>query len=79
MKKLQILGTGCPKCKKLLELTEQAAIELGIEYEIEKVTDMNDIMTFGILITPALAVDGQVKVAGKIPSMDALKKILESS
>ena len=77
MKKLQILGTGCPKCKKLTELAEQAAKELGIEYEIEKVTDMNDIMTFGIMMTPGLAVDDEVKVAGKIPDIEEIKKMLE--
>ncbi|MDZ7860354.1 MAG: thioredoxin family protein [Candidatus Krumholzibacteriota bacterium] len=77
MKKLQILGTGCPKCKKLTELTEQASKELGIEYEIEKVTDINDIMNFGVMMTPGLAVDGEVKVAGKIPNVEEIKKMLE--
>ena len=76
MKKLQILGTGCPKCKMLAELTETAAKDLGIEYEIEKVTDINDIMKFGVIMTPALAVDGQVKVVGKVPSPDEIKKML---
>jgi len=76
MKKLQILGTGCPRCKKLAELTEQAAQELGIEYEIEKVTDINDIMNFGIMMTPGLAVDGEVKLAGKIPNVEYIKKML---
>jgi len=76
MKKLQILGAGCPKCKMLAELTETAAKDLGIEYEIEKVTDINDIMKFGVMMTPALAVDGQVKVVGKIPSPDEIKKML---
>ena len=76
MKKLQILGSGCPKCKMLAELTETAANDLGIEYEIEKVTDINDIMKFGIMMTPALAVDGQVKVVGKVPSSDEIKKML---
>ena len=76
MKKLQILGTGCPRCKKLAELTEQAAQELGIEYEIEKVTDINDIMNFGIMMTPGLAVDGEVKLAGKIPNVEDIKKML---
>ncbi len=76
MKKLQILGTGCPKCKMLAELTETAAKDLGIEYEIEKVTDINDIMKFGVMMTPALAVDGQVKVVGKVPSPDEIKKML---
>lgn len=76
MKKLQILGTGCPKCKMLAELTETAANNLGIEYEIEKVTDINEIMKFGVMMTPALAVDGQVKVVGKVPSTDEIKKML---
>jgi len=76
MKKLQILGTGCPKCKKLAEATEQAAKELGIAYELTKVTDINEIMTFGVMMTPALAVDGVVKVVGKVPSVDEVKKFL---
>ena len=73
MKKLQILGTGCPKCKKLAENTETAAKALGIEYVIEKITDINEIMKFGVMMTPALAVDGQVKVVGKVPDADAIK------
>ena len=76
MKKLQILGTGCPKCKKLAENTEAAAKALGIEYDIEKVTDINEIMKFGVMMTPALAVDGQVKVVGKVPSPEEIKKML---
>jgi small redox-active disulfide protein 2 len=62
MKKLQILGMGCPKCRKLTEQTETAAKALGIEYQLEKVTDINQIMSFGVMMTPALAVDGIVKV-----------------
>lgn len=76
MKKLQILGPGCPKCKKLAENTETAAKDLGIEYTLEKVTDINDIMKFGVMMTPALAVDGQVKVVGKVSSPDEIKKML---
>lgn len=76
MKKLQILGTGCPKCKKLAELTEEAAKSLGIDYELEKVSKLQEIMKFGVMITPALAVDGQVKVAGKVPSVDDIKKLI---
>jgi len=76
MKKIQILGTGCPKCKKLAENAEAAAKELGIEFEIEKVTDINEIMKFGVMVTPALAVDGEVKVVGKVLSQDEIKKIL---
>jgi small redox-active disulfide protein 2 len=76
MKKLQILGTGCPKCKKLAANTEAAAKDLGIEYEIEKVTDINEIMNFGVMMTPALAVDGQVKVVGRVLPPDEIKKML---
>ena len=76
MKKLQILGTGCPKCKKLAENAEAAAKAAGIEYTIEKVTDINEIMKFGVMMTPALAVDGEVKVAGKVPSPEEIKGML---
>jgi small redox-active disulfide protein 2 len=76
MRTLQILGTGCPKCRKLAEATEEAAKNLGIEYRLEKVTDITTIMSFGVMMTPALAVDGEVKVSGKIPSADELRKIL---
>lgn len=76
MKRLQILGVGCPKCRKLAENTEAAAKALGIEYSIEKVTDVNAIMQFGVMMTPALAVDGQVKAVGKVPSPDEIKKML---
>ncbi len=76
MKKIQILGTGCPKCKKLAENTEAAAQSLGLEYELEKVTDINEIMKFGVMMTPGLAVDGKVKVVGKVPSPDEIKTML---
>jgi len=76
MKKIQILGTGCPKCKKLAENAEAAASELGIEYTIEKVTDINEILSFGVMMTPALIVDGEVKVVGKVPDPEAIKVIL---
>jgi len=76
MKKLQILGTGCPKCKNLAENAEAAAKALGIEYAIEKVTDINEIMKFGVMMTPALAVDGTVKVVGKVPDAEAIKALL---
>jgi len=76
MKKIQILGTGCPKCKKLAENAEAAAKGLGIEFEIEKVTDINKIIKFGVMMTPALAVDGEVKVVGKVLSPDEIKKML---
>ena len=76
MKKIQILGTGCPKCQKLTEHAEAAAKELGLQYELEKVIDIAQIMAFGVMMTPALAVDGKVKVAGKVPSVDEIKKLL---
>ena len=74
--KLQILGTGCAKCKSLAIATEQAAQALGVPYELEKVADLKQIMAFGVMITPALVVDGRVKVSGKVPSVDELKKLL---
>ena len=77
MKKIQILGTGCPKCKKLAENAEIAAKALGIEYELEKVTDINEIMKFGVIMTPALVVDGEVKFVGKVPSPDEIKGLLQ--
>jgi len=76
VRKIQILGTGCPKCKKLAENAEAAARELDAEVEIEKVTEINEIMKFGVMMTPALAIDGQVKAVGKVPSPDEIKSML---
>lgn len=76
MKILQVLGTGCPKCKKLAEHVEAAAKELGIEYELVKITDINQIMAFGVMMTPALAIDGEVKLVGKVPEAADLKPLL---
>ena len=76
MKKIQILGTGCPKCKKLAENAKTAATDLGIEYEIEKITDINNIMKFGVMMTPALVIDGEVKTVGKVPAIEEIKKML---
>lgn len=78
MKMLQILGTGCPKCRKLAETTEEAAKSLGLEYRMEKVTDVRAILGFGVMTTPALAVDGVVKVSGKVPSTEEMKRILSA-
>ncbi len=77
MKKVQILGTGCPKCKKLAENAQAAADALGLEYQLEKVTDLKQIMAFGVMFTPALAVDGVVKVSGKVPDVEAIKALLQ--
>lgn len=76
MKKIQILGTGCPKCKKLAENAEAAAKDLGGEFDIEKITEINEIMKFGVMMTPALAIDGQVKAVGKVLSPDEIKTLL---
>lgn len=76
MKKLQILGIGCAKCRQLTAQTEAAARALGLEYEIEKVTDINEIMKFGVMMTPALAVDGIVKVVGRVPGVEEIKGLL---
>ena len=76
MKKIQILGPGCQKCEQLAEATKQAAEVLGIKYELEKVTKINDIMSFGVMVTPALVVDGQVKIVGKVPSGEEIQKLL---
>jgi len=77
MKKIQILGTGCPKCTKLAENTEAAAKELGLDYSIEKVTKLEEIMAFGVMVTPALVVDGKVKIVGKVPSPAQIQRMLE--
>ncbi|NNE07096.1 MAG: thioredoxin family protein [Gemmatimonadetes bacterium] len=76
MKTIQILGTGCPKCRKLAENAEAAAIELGIEYELVKVTDLNEIVRMGAMMTPGLAVDGELKSSGKVLSPDKIQALL---
>lgn len=76
-KKIQILGTGCPKCKQLAANAEEAAKALGIDYELEKVTDINEIMKFGIMMTPGIAVDGQVKASGKVAGVEEIKPWLQ--
>jgi small redox-active disulfide protein 2 len=74
--KIQILGTGCPKCGKLAEVAEKAALELGLDYELVKVTDLNEIMSFGVMMTPTLAVDGVVKSVGRVPSLEETIRLL---
>ena len=76
MRKLQILGAGCPKCKQLAKNAEAAAKALGIDYQVEKITDINQFVKFGVMMTPALAVDGQVKVVGKVPTAQEIQKLL---
>ncbi|MEZ5332815.1 MAG: thioredoxin family protein [Thermoanaerobaculia bacterium] len=74
--KLQILGTGCPKCRLLTEHAERAATELGLDFELEKVTDLDRILEFGVLATPALVVDGEIKVSGHVPTAKRLQQML---
>ena len=76
MKKIQILGTGCPKCKKLAESAAEAIQGLEGEFEIVKITDINEIMKFGVMMTPALVIDGQVKSVGKVIAPGEIKKLL---
>ena len=76
MKKIQVLGTGCPKCKQLAANVEQAANELGIECELIKVTDINEIIKLGVMMTPGLLIDGEVKVSGKVVGSDQIKQWL---
>jgi small redox-active disulfide protein 2 len=75
--KIQILGTGCAKCQKLYESAEAAAKTLGLDYEMVKIKDIAEIMAFGVMMTPALAVDGKVKSAGRIPSPEEMKSLLK--
>ena len=78
MIKLQVLGSGCAKCKTLGQHTEAAAQALGLEYELEKVTDMNAIIDAGVTRTPALAVNGQIRSAGKVLSIEEIKALLNA-
>jgi small redox-active disulfide protein 2 len=76
MKKIQILGTGCPKCRQLAETAEAAAQAAGLAYELEKVTEIARFADFGVMFTPAMVVDGVVKVSGRVPSADEMKTLL---
>jgi small redox-active disulfide protein 2 len=74
--KIQILGTGCTKCKQLTENAEAAAREMGLDFELEKVTDIAEIVKFGVMTTPALAVDGKVKLIGKVATPAEIRALL---
>ena len=76
MKKILVLGPGCPRCETLAKLTRQAADQLGIAYELEKLTDIKQFPIYGLMMTPGLVVDGQLKVQGKVPSLDEIKTML---
>ena len=77
MKKLQVLGTGCPACRRLADMAAQAARDLGLEFELEKIGDMERILQFDVPATPALVVDGTVRVWGRVPSMYELQAMLK--
>ena len=77
--KIQILGAGCPKCKKTAENADKAIKASGIEAEIIKVEKIQDIMNYGVMMTPALAIDGDVKVSGKIPSPEQIIELLREA
>ena len=76
MKLIQILGTGCAKCEKLKHNAEEAITQSGVEATVEKITDINVITSFGVMMTPALAIDGEVKLVGKVPSPEEIAKLL---
>ena len=76
MKEIKVLGPGCAKCQEMLQLTQQAVEQLGLNCPVEKVSDIQQIVEYGVMMTPALVVDGQVKISGKVPSLDNLKKLL---
>jgi len=77
--RIQVLGPGCSKCKELTKRTETAVQHLGLEWVVEKVTDLNEIMKFGIMMTPALAIDGTVKIAGRVPTEREIQTILTTA
>jgi small redox-active disulfide protein 2 len=77
MKKIQILGPGCYNCKLLAEKVEKAAEELGLEYELEKITDIGKITEMGIFMTPGLVVDGEVRLSGRVPPISRIKDLLQ--
>lgn len=76
MKQIQILGTGCPKCEKLAALADQAAQALGQPYRLTKIKDIKQFAAFGVMMPPAVVVDGRVVVSGRLPSLEELKKLL---
>lgn len=76
---LLVIGPGCARCRTLAQFTEQAAKELGLQYELTKVTDLKQIMALGVMMTPALAINGTIKVAGKVPSVAELKALLSEA
>jgi len=73
---IKVLGPGCPRCEELFKLTRQAVMELDLACSVEKITDIREITNYGVMMTPALVIDGVVKMSGKVPSLAELKRIL---
>ena len=76
---IQVLGTGCSKCKTLFEMVKKAVLETGVHAEVEKVEDIDKIMAYEIFMTPGLVINGQVKAAGRIPKLEELKTMLQAA
>lgn len=74
---IKVLGTGCAKCKQLEKVVREAVDEMGLDAEVEKVTELTDIMAYGIMSTPGLVVNGEVRLAGRLPKVAEVKSILE--
>jgi small redox-active disulfide protein 2 len=74
--KIEILGTGCPKCRALADAVTKAVADLSLQAEVVKVTDIDEIVNRGVMLTPALVVDGEIVAVGKVPSTEELKKLL---
>ncbi|MFN4268634.1 MAG: thioredoxin family protein [Fervidobacterium pennivorans] len=76
VKKVEVLGSGCPKCKQTVKIMEMAVAELGIDAKVEKVDDINEIISRGVVTTPAVAIDGKVVLSGKVPTLEEAKALL---
>ena len=72
--KIEVLGTGCPKCEKVLETVQKAVAEAGVIAEVVKITNIDEMMKYGVMITPALVIDGKVIVSGRVPEVSEIKK-----
>ena len=77
--KIQVLGSGCPTCKKLYELTKQAVLELKLSEDVEYITDIQKIVEMGVMSSPVLAIDGKAVVVGSVPSIEKIKEVIEEN
>ena len=76
MKHLKVLGPGCARCEQLAEITRTAADELGVEYELEKITDLSKFLDYGLIMTPGLVIDGKLEIQGRVPTVQQVKEVL---